>query len=94
MPEEFDGFDWDAANVGHIMRHQVAPSEVEEVAGLPHLTIAGKAVGEENRWQLFGKTAADRYLVVIFTIRRKLFRTVTAYPMNAAERKKYGPQIR
>ncbi len=33
------------------------------------------------------------YLVVVFTIRRKLFRTVTAYEMNAAERRKYAPQI-
>jgi hypothetical protein len=29
----------------------------------------------------------------VFTIRRNLFRTVTAYPMNAAERRKYAAQI-
>ena len=34
-----------------------------------------------------------RYLTVVFTIRRKRFRTVTAYEMNAAERRKYAPQI-
>ena len=32
-------------------------------------------------------------LVVVFTIRRNLFRTVTAYEMNAAERSNYAPQI-
>jgi len=31
-----------------------------------------------------------RYLVVVFTVRRK---TVTAYEMDAAERRKYAPQI-
>jgi len=39
------------------------------------------------------KTASNRYLVVVFTVRRKLFRTVTAYGMNAAERRRYAPQI-
>ena len=38
-------------------------------------------------------SAAGRHLVVVFTVRRKLFRTVTAYEMNVAERKKYAPQI-
>jgi hypothetical protein len=32
-------------------------------------------------------------LVVVFTIRRKRFRTVTAYQMNASERRKYAAQI-
>jgi uncharacterized DUF497 family protein len=43
--------------------------------------------------EVFGKTASGRYLVVVFTIRRKLFRTVTAYEMNAVERRKCAPQI-
>ena len=30
-------------------------------------------------WKLFGKTASHRYLVVVFTLRGRLFRTVTAY---------------
>jgi len=34
-----------------------------------------------------------RAVPVVFTIRRKRFRTVTAYEMNAAERSKYAPQI-
>jgi uncharacterized DUF497 family protein len=93
MPEEFDGFDWDAANAGHILRHQLTPAEVEEAAILPHVTVPGQSVAGEQRWQLFGRTAASRYLVVIFTVRRRLFRTVTAYTMNAAQRKIYAPQI-
>jgi uncharacterized DUF497 family protein len=47
----------------------------------------------EKRWKLFGETGIGRYLVAVFTIRRKRFRTVTAYEMNAAERNKYGSQI-
>ncbi len=91
--DEIEGFDWDAANVGHILRHAVTPFEVEEVVGHPHVTIRARAVRGEERWKLLGKTASNRYLVVVFTIRRKLFRAVTAYEMNAAERRKYAPEI-
>jgi uncharacterized DUF497 family protein len=52
-----------------------------------------KAIKGENRWKLFGKTASGRYLVVVFTIRRKLFRAVTAYEMNATDWRNYAPQI-
>jgi hypothetical protein len=44
-------------------------------------------------WKLFGKTATNRYLVVVFAIRSKRFRTGRAYEMNAVERRRYGPQI-
>jgi uncharacterized DUF497 family protein len=90
---EIEGFDWDAANIGHILRHGVTPFEVEEVAARPHLTIPAKTIRGEERRKLFGKTASNRCLVVVFTIRYKLFRTVTAYEMNATERRKYAPQI-
>ena len=91
--DELAGFDWDAANVGHILRHAVTPFEVEEVVGRPHVPISAKTIKGEKRWKLFGKTASSRYLVVVFTIRQRLFRTVTAYEMNAVERRKYAPQI-
>ena len=91
--DEIDGFDWDAANVGHKLRHAVTPFEVEEVVGRTHATITAKTIDGEKRWKLLGETASSRYLVVVFTIRRRLFRTVTAYQINAAERTKYAPQI-
>ena len=72
--DELDGFDWDAANVGRILRHRVTPVEVEEVVGRPHVSIAAKTIDGEKRW-------------------RRLFRTVTAYEMNATERSKYAKQI-
>jgi uncharacterized DUF497 family protein len=79
--------------VGHIQRHAVTPFEVEEVVGRTHVIIPASAVRGENRWKLLGWTASGRYLVVVFTVRRKLFRTVTAYEMNAADRRNYAPHI-
>jgi uncharacterized DUF497 family protein len=91
--DKIEGFEWDAANVGHILQHNVTPVEIEEVVGRPHVIILAKAIKSENRWKLFGKTASGRYLVVVFTIRRKLFRAVTAYEMNATDRRNYAPQV-
>jgi uncharacterized DUF497 family protein len=91
--DKIAGFDWDSANVGHILRHDVTPFEVEEATGGKYLVMPARTVKRERRWKLFGKTASGRYLVVVFAIRRKLLRTVTAYELNAAERSKYAPQI-
>ena len=91
--DKIEGFDWDTANVGHILRHSVTPFEVEQVADHPFVVISARTIKRERRWKLFGKTDSGRYLVVVFTIRRKLFRTVTAYEMNHAERNTYAPEI-
>ncbi len=93
MLDKIEGFDWDGANVGHILRHAVTPFEVEEAVGRVHVIIPASAVRGENRWKLFGRTASARHLVVAFTVRRKLFRTVTAYEMNATDRRNYAPHI-
>lgn len=79
--------------MGHILHHAVTPFEVEEAIGRPHVTVPARAVNGEERWKLMGRTESGRYLVVVFTFRRKLFRTVTAYAMNATERKQYATQI-
>jgi uncharacterized DUF497 family protein len=87
--DDLVGFDWDVHNVGHVAAHDVMPQEVEEAArGRQAAPKAG-----ERRWKLLGKIASGRYLVVVFTIRRKRFRTVTAYTMNQAGRRIYAPQI-
>jgi uncharacterized DUF497 family protein len=87
------GFDWDDANEDHILRHSVTPNEVEEAVRQKNVILTAQTVKRERRWKLFGKTLADRYLVVVFTVRRKLFRAVTAYDMDANERRAYAPKI-
>jgi len=87
------GFDWDSHNVGHVARHGVDPAEVEEAFGRAHVIAPAKEVSGENRWTLFGTSAARRYLAVVFTIREERVRCVTAHTMNERERKVYGPEI-
>jgi len=87
------GFDWDLHNVGHVDRHGVAPTEVEEAVERPHAIIPAKDVGGEKRWKLLGTSAAGRYLVVVFTLRDERLRPVTAHTMNQRERRIYAPKI-
>jgi uncharacterized DUF497 family protein len=87
------GFDWDLHNVGHVVRHGVQPAEVEEAVERAHVIIPAKDMHGENRWKLFGRSAAGRYLVVVFTIRDDRLRPVTAHTMNQRERRIYAPEI-
>ena len=93
MLENVKGFEWDTANIQHIARHSVMPAEVEEAAQLHHVITGPNNTDGEDRWILYGKTARGRYLTVIFTLRQNRFRSVTAYPMNETDRRKYAPQI-
>ena len=93
MLDDVKGFDWDPHNVGHVERHGVDPTEVEEAVDRPHAIIPAKDVSGEKRWKLFGSTAAGRYLVVVFTIRDERLRPVTAHSMNQRERRIYAPEI-
>ena len=93
MLDDLTGFEWDVHNVGHVAAHDVMPQEAEEVVRGRHVIIPAVPKAGEKRWKLFGKTASGRYLVVVFTIRRRRFRTVTAHTMNQAERRIYAPQI-
>ena len=49
------GFDWDDANVGHIVRHAVTPFEVEEVPGGKCLIIPARTVKREKRWNYLAR---------------------------------------
>jgi len=56
------GFDWDLANVEHLLRHSVTPFEVEEAVTRPHAIIPAATVKREKRWKLLGRTDVGRYL--------------------------------
>ena len=49
-------FDWDAGNIGHIARHDVTQSEIEQLFGNDPLDLAGEVVGGEERYTGVGHT--------------------------------------
>jgi uncharacterized DUF497 family protein len=89
---ECEGFQWDAANSGKIWeRHKVAPIECEEVFFNHPLVVSDDekhSVAEERLYAL-GQTDAARLLFVVFTIRSRLIRVISARDMSRNERKVY-----
>jgi uncharacterized DUF497 family protein len=89
---ECEGFQWDAANSGKIWeRHQVAPTECEEVF-FNHPLVVGedeKHSTAEERLYALGQTDAARLLFVVFTIRGRLIRMISARDMTRKERVAY-----
>ena len=80
---------WDAWNVAHIARHQVAPDEVEQVR---HGLFVSSAT-YSGRLRLVGATRRGRMLTVILAPRgRGVFYPVTARPATRKEWRYYQAQ--
>jgi len=84
LPQIVDKLDW---------KHQVAPSEIEEVLfGEPLFRKVQKGhVPGEDVYAALGQTEAGRYLIVYFVykVTREAL-ILSARDMDASERKAYG----
>lgn len=81
-----EGLDWDDANVEHIARHQVSPSEVEEVCF--GFFIFSRETAQ--RYILSGQSGNGRYLnIVIERTGKGLYRPITAFEMSEKYRRAY-----
>ena len=95
MENDFDnfvGFQWDQSNIDkNLIKHDVENWECEQVFFNKPLLILDdpKHSISEKRWAAFGKTDADRLLVVVFTKRRNLLRIISTRDMSRKERKFY-----
>jgi len=89
---ECTGFDWD---VGIILKnwekHRVTASECEQIFFNKPLVAAPdvKHSKVENRFYALGHTDSGRLLFVVFTIRKKLIRVISARNVNRKEKKEY-----
>ncbi len=87
-----EGFDWDERNSEkNWILHQVARSECEQVFFNEPLIVADdtKHSQIEKRWFVLGKTDTERLLFMVFTIRNKLIRIISARDMNKKEKEVY-----
>lgn len=87
------GFEWDAGNLEkNWFKHGVSPLECEEIFFNQPLIAAPDArhSQDEERFYSLGRTDAERYLFVVFTIRSRKIRVISARDMNRKERKVYG----
>jgi uncharacterized DUF497 family protein len=91
-----NGFEWDEGNsVKNRVKHQVSKGECEQVFFIEPLIVHDdlKHSQNEKRWFLLGKTDSDRFLFIVFTIRKNLIRVISARDMNKKEREIYYEQI-
>ena len=85
-------FHWDEANVGHLLEHNVLPSEAEQVILNNPLDLDRQIRNGEERLSTLGETDSGRILIVVITMQERLIRVVTAYDANRKLRKFYQTQ--
>lgn len=79
-------FEWDDDNEDHIARHGVETDEVEEVFVDRHRLYRSR----EGRYVAMGRSAAGRYLFVVFEKRESgTIRVTTARNMSEKEKKHF-----
>lgn len=90
------GFQWDEGNRRKIRDRDISEQECEQVfANGPGLYEDVKHSKTEPRYLAVGRTDAGRWLFVVWTVRDRLIRVVTARAMHRREIRAYeeeGPQ--
>ncbi len=89
---DMEGFAWDKGNLlKNWEKHNVSHIECEQVFfNTPLLVNSDPAHSQtEDRYYLLGKTDNDRALFIVFTVRAKKTRVISARDMNRKERKIY-----
>ena len=89
---DIEGFDWDIHNINkNWLKHSVGINECEEVFFNEKLIVSHDtehSIGE-NRYFVLGKTKKERLLFIVFTIRNKKIRIISARDMNKKEKSEY-----
>ncbi len=90
-PTKIRGFEWDEGNSRkNEQKHGVTDREAEEIFFNKPLVIGRSPRGKpEVRYAALGKTYGSRLLAVVFTIRSKRIRVISASPMSRREREFY-----
>ncbi len=81
-------FDWDRNNLRKIRAHRIKREEVEQSLVNDSIAIYEQDVEGERRFVYYGETNAGRSLAIM-TERRAAIRVVTAYDLDAGQRRDY-----
>jgi uncharacterized DUF497 family protein len=82
-------FDWDKNNLRKVRAHRIKPEEVEQSLSNSPLLIYEQEVEGEPRYVYYGETKAGRLLAVVLVERGEVIRVVTAYDLDAGQKKAY-----
>jgi uncharacterized DUF497 family protein len=82
-------FDWDTNNLRKIRAHRIKPEEAEQALSNGPIPIYEQDVEAEARYVYYGETNSGRLLAVVFVERGEEIRVVTAYDLDAGQKKDY-----
>jgi uncharacterized protein len=86
------GFEWDKGNSNkNLGKHKVSDSECEQVFfNQPFISGSDTRHSQDDpRHYALGKTDSGRRLFIVYTIRNRLVRVISARDMNRNEKKEY-----
>ena len=90
---DLDGFEWDPGNSDkNWLLHRVRQTEAEQALLNRPLVFAVdlKHSQQEPRFMAMGHTDTKRQLAIVFTVRGRLIRVISARPLSRPERKVYA----
>ena len=82
-------FEWDRNNLSKIRAHGVKREDVQQALANDPIRIYEQDVGGEVRFVYYGETDEGRLLAVILTERGDKLRVVTAYDLDAWQKRDY-----
>lgn len=82
-------FDWDRHNLKKIKAHGVDAAEVEQALSISPMLMYEQDADAESRYVYYGETAGLRLLAVVLTERNRKIRVITAYELDASQKRDY-----
>lgn len=82
-------FDWDRDNLKKIKAHGLDAAAVEEALSISPILIYEQEADGESRYVYYGETAGLRLLAVVLTERDGKIRVITAYELDAGQKREY-----
>jgi uncharacterized DUF497 family protein len=83
-------FEWDRGNLRKIRAHRIMREEAEQALLNDPIPVYEQDVEGEPRFVYYGETDRGRLLAVIVTERAGNVRVVTAYQLDAGQRRDYA----
>jgi uncharacterized DUF497 family protein len=82
-------FDWDRNNLRKIRAHRIKQIEVEQALSRNPILIYEQDANGEIRYVYYGETEGSRMIAVVLTERAEKIRVITAYDLDAGQRRDY-----
>lgn len=82
-------FEWDGSNLRKIRAHRIKREETEEALLNDSIPVYEQDVQGELRFVYYGETNVGRLLAVVVTERGDTLRVITAYDLDAGQKRDY-----